>query len=56
MKEMVSLNERYVHTISLTWGNSHFDADLLLPPAGFWCFQFLSVFLVGKLTSLSEET
>lgn len=56
MKEIVSLNERCVHTISLTWGNSHFEADLLLPPAAFWWFRFLHVFLMGKLSSLSEET
>lgn len=56
MKGRVSLNDRYIHTISLTWGNSKFDAYLLLSPAVLWWFQFLSIFLVRQLISLSEET
>jgi len=58
MKGIVSLNERYVRIINLTWGNSNsnFDADLLLSPAVFWWFQFPIIFLVRELTSLPEET
>lgn len=46
---------KYILITNPTWGNSNFDADLLLPSIAFLWFQFLDIFLVHEI-SLSEET